>query len=320
MYFKWRRLYFLAVLLASLPKISFGQSSNDTCEVGVFISSIYDLDYLHQSFTVEYWLWTLSDTALHHSLSSLEFPNAKLVTISHPDNERRNSLSWSTEQCRSTVIHQWNTLNFPFDAQTLHVVIEEADKTSDKLSLAVDSENTKLSNWIALDGWTIFPIKAHALTRTYATTYGDPDLKGSSNYSAVELDIHMKRNGIGLFFKLFSGVYIAFAIAMMVFFFQPTSEVRYSLAVGALFAAVANKYIIDSLLPATVGFTLVDKIHVITFLYILGVVMFSGIALHLQHIGKHSDSDKLDKRAMWLLLFSYVAINAFFILRATLQA
>ena len=217
-----------------------GQSMHrDTCKVGVFVSSLYDLDYLHQSFSVDFWLWTLADTGQNHSLENLEFPNAKVVNFSHVSVDRRHSVSWCSEQCRATVRHQWNTLDFPFDAQTLHLDIEEADKTSHELELDVDENNTKLSEWISLNGWSISPLKARPITRTYASTYGDPDLKGSSSYSAIELEIRLKRNGIGLFFKLFSGVYIAFAIAMMVFFFQPTSEVRYSLAVGALFAAVA---------------------------------------------------------------------------------
>ena len=32
----------------------------DTTKVGVYITSIYDLDYSNSSFTVEYWLWRLN--------------------------------------------------------------------------------------------------------------------------------------------------------------------------------------------------------------------------------------------------------------------
>jgi hypothetical protein len=199
-------------------------------------------------------------------------------------------------------------------------VIEESDKTADKLIYVVDAQNSKISPWINLDGWTISPLKARPMIRSYATTYGDPDLAGSSNFSAVELEMRIERHGLGLFFKLFSGVYIAFAIAMMVFFFAPDSEVRYTLAVGALFAAVANKYIIDSLLPPTVGFTLVDKVHVITFFYILAIVAFSGLAMHLQRSKRYSESAKLDRFALWVLLSSYVCVNMFVICQAVFRS
>jgi len=69
----------------------------------------------------------------------------------------------------------------------------------------------------------------------------------------------------------------------MVFFFDETEiGTRFSLLVGAMFAAVANKYIVDSFLPMSVGFTLVDGIHVITFVYILLSGCISVFVMHHQ--------------------------------------
>jgi hypothetical protein len=292
----------------------------DTCKVGIFVSAIYDLDYVHASYASDYWLWSLTDTNNSHPLDNFEFPNSKNVSITHPTVERRGGIEWASELCKATVRHQWNTTNFPFDVQVLNIVVEENEKTSDKLVYVADENNSKISPWVKLDGWAAPKFKASSIIRTYPTTYGDPDLSGGSSFPAVNFEIRLERTGVGLFFKIFSGVYIAFAIAMMVFFFAPNSEIRYSLAVGALFAAVANKYIIDSLLPPTIGFTLVDKVHVITFFYILGIVLFSGVAMHLHKNGKHLHSEKLDRIAMWLLLVSYIAVNSFVILRAGYNA
>jgi hypothetical protein len=313
-------LLLIAYLIVFAPRNCRSQKAGpDTCQVGAFISSIYSLDYIHESFDADLWLWTLSDTSLSRQVDNLEFPNAKIVSTSHLSYENKGSILWGSVRCKATILYDWSTSSFPFDKQLLHIYIEEAEENSSELVLAIDSGNTKLSDLITLDGWSVGTLKARPIIRTYKTTYGDPTLKGTSSYSAIDLQIPLKRTGVGLFLKLFSGVYIAFAIAMLVFFFKPISDIRYTLAVGALFAAVANKYIIDSLLPPTIGFTLVDKIHIITFLYILGIVLFSGIALHLHNKGNQAMSARFDKAAMWFLLTSYVIFNGAVIIMAARQ-
>ena len=71
----------------------------------------------------------------------------------------------------------------------------------------------------------------------------------------------IERDAWGLFMKIFIGMYIAFLIAIISFTPHPSElEPRFGLPVGGLFAAVGNKYIIDSLLPESSSFTLVDTL------------------------------------------------------------
>lgn len=60
-------------------------------------------------------------------------------------------------------------------------------------------------------------------------------------------------------------MYIAFLISVISFTIQVQElEPRFGLPVGGLFATVGNKYIIDSILPETSAFTLVDTLHTLT--------------------------------------------------------
>ncbi len=69
-------------------------------------------------------------------------------------------------------------------------------------------------------------------------------------FSTFNIEMDIERNAWGLFLKIFIGMYIAFLISVISFTPHPSElEPRFGLPVGGLFAAVGNKYIIDSLLP-----------------------------------------------------------------------
>jgi len=211
--------------------------------------------------------------------------------------------------------------DFPFDEQTLKLEIEEAIYDTSTMIYMADRENSKYdANNIALNGWRITHFEITPQVKTYETTYGDPELKGESSYPAIKILVTIKRIGNGLFFKLFTGVYVAFLITMMVFFIDPTDvDPRFGLSVGGLFAAVGNKYIVDSNLPETTSFTLVDKIHSLTFCYILASIVLSVVSLHFYKKDNPRLSKKIDLWAFSTFGASYVLINTWLIIVAILR-
>ncbi|HET7094547.1 MAG TPA: hypothetical protein VFI22_13735, partial [Thermomicrobiales bacterium] len=55
-------------------------ASPERCRVGVFLIDLYDLDYAANSFTADFWLWSVCPTAAIRPLDTLEFINANAVT------------------------------------------------------------------------------------------------------------------------------------------------------------------------------------------------------------------------------------------------
>jgi hypothetical protein len=200
----------------------------------------------------------------------------------------------------------------------LKIVIEDADRDTSELVYLPDSINSRVGSSVQLDGWRIISTRFTRETARYETSYGDPEItNGQSSYPAVVAYVQLKRKSIGLFLKLFSGVYIAFALCMVIFMIEPNEvSARLGLATGAIFATVANKYIVDSLLPKNGAFTLVDKIHAITFIYILVIVIASVIASRLFMSGRTVKGKKLDRWSCTVILTTYTALNILFILMA----
>ena len=112
-------------------------------------------------------------------------------------------------------------------------------------------------------------------------------------------------------------MYIAFLIAYVCFYIHAdVIDSRFGLSVGALFAVVGNKYIIDSSLPESVTFTLVDTLHGITLSFILAVVAFTAYALRLVKKDKIEQANKLDFIAAQILFVVYLLLNIYFIVQA----
>jgi hypothetical protein len=93
-------------------------------------------------------------------------------------------------------------------------------------------------------------------------------------------------------------------------------EPRFGLPVGGLFAAVGNKYIIDSILPESASFTLVDILHSITFFTIFAILVVSAIALKLHEKDKVEASNRVNKIGSRMVATIYVLLNIILVVLA----
>ena len=113
-------------------------------------------------------------------------------------------------------------------------------------------------------------------------------------------------------------MYIAFLIAYVCFYIHADAiDSRFGLTVGALFAVIGNKYIIDSSLPETTSFTLVDTLHGLTLFFILAIVGATAYSLRLVKAGKEIKARKFDMIISQVFLLIYVILNIFFIAKAS---
>ena len=134
-----------------------------------------------------------------------------------------------------------------------------------------------------LSGWKIDSFNINIGTKIYETGFGDETLsKPHTEYSAYRVRIGIKRDAGGLFWKMFLGMYVAFLIAYICFYIHADGiDSRFGLSVGSLFAVIGNKYIIDSALPESTSFTLVDTLHGLTLFFIFAVTTCTAYTLKL---------------------------------------
>lgn len=212
----------------------------------------------------------------------------------------------------------WKVHDFPFDKQHLTMKIENSIYDKQSLIFAPDTKGSLFDEEETIDGWQISNFKISAGTNDYKTGFGDPrPHRQQQTFSELLIEFDIERDAFGLFMKIFLGMYIAFLISMLSFTPHPSElEPRFGLPVGGLFAAVGNKYIIDSLLPETSDFTLVDTLHAMTFMAIFATLLISAITLKMHDKGKTEQSLRLSARGATVILSAYLVLNAFFIIKA----
>ena len=290
----------------------------DTVKTGIYITSIHDIDFKQKEYYVTFWLWLKYKNKDFDFLQNLEIPLAKNVNRSFATIDSSEGEIYILMKLQCQMKDSWKIGNFPFDNQKLRLSIENSQYDSHSLVFVPDTLGKHYDRRFTLNGWNIDSCTISVGNRIYETTFGDPSLtKPHSEYSAYRVRLSISRDAGGLFWKLFIGMYIAFLISYIGFYIHADGiDSRFGLSVGALFAVIGNKYIIDSSLPESTSFTLVDTLHGITLFFIFIVVAATAYSLKLVKDNKMKASKRFDMIAAQVLLLLYIILNIYFISQA----
>ncbi|MBC7872923.1 MAG: hypothetical protein H7Y01_02945 [Ferruginibacter sp.] len=314
---KNRTLLFVIFLFTS----SQVTAQKDTCKLGLYLNAVYDFDIEHKSFMADFWLWMNYKNDSLKFDDALELPNSKNAEFSHYSLEKKGGINWATQKCKAQVMHQWDVSKFPFDKQRLTIELEDARYDASELIYIADTANSKVDCSFNSREWSIVSFNVKEDKRTYKTTYGNPELNGSSTYPRVVAELVIRRNNSWMMLtKMLTGAYVAFLISCLVFFVSSNNQdSRFGLCVGGLFAAIGNKYIVETVIPGSTSNTLMDDVHNLTFTFILIIVGIIIYTLHLYESGdevKRRKSLKLDRWAFITVITVFMLINAFLIWRS----
>jgi hypothetical protein len=290
----------------------------DTVYTGIYITSIHDIDFKQEEYTVDFWLWLTYKNKDFDFAQNLEVPEAKTFVKSYSTVDTSGGQVFMLMKLQCVMKDSWKINNFPFDHQNLRLSLENSQYDTRDLVFALDTAGKHYDPRFTLSGWNIDSLNISSGIKVYETAFGDTTLsKPHSEYSSFKVKIGIKREALGLFWKIFLGMYVAFLIAFICFFIHSDSiDSRFGLGVGALFAVIGNKYIIDSSLPETTSFTLVDTLHGITLLFIFIVITSSVYALKLIKKDKIKKANRVDRLLALIVFLAYTILNIYFISKA----
>ncbi len=317
-----KTLWLSSLLFCSLLLVGFNLSAqdakSDTVKVGIYVTSIHDIDFKQKEYTITFWLWLKYKNKAFDFERNLEIPQSKGVTRSFTTIDTTGGKVYMLMKIQCIMKDSWEIENFPFDKQTLRLSIENSQFDTRSLVFLADTLGSHYDKRFALSGWVVDSFIQYSNKKLYETAFGDESFaKPHTEYSAFRVRISINRNAGGLFWKMFLGMYIAFLIAYLCFFIHADSiDSRFGLSVGSLFAVIGNKYIIDSTLPESVSFTLVDTLHGLTLFSILLVITATAYSLKLVKSGKIKAAYKFDMITAQGLLLVYLILNIYFIWQA----
>ncbi len=282
--------------------------------------SIHDIDFREKQYTINLWLWLKYKNPDFDFSKYLEVPMAKEVDKSFYNVDTlSDGRIYMMMKLQCVMRDSWRIDNFPFDKQKLRFTIENSQYDSDALVFSEDTLGQHYTKW-TLSGWRVIPDSFNISTgiKKYETAFGDESLsKPHSEFSAFKMQVGIERDSWWLFLKLFIGMYISFLLAFLCFYIHRDSiESRFSLSVGAVFGVIGNKYVVDSALPESTTFTLVDTLHGLALFFVFAIVACSVHSLRLINTNKIEESRRFDKMASNILALIYLALNIWFIYNA----
>lgn len=310
------------LLLASARAVA----APERAVIGVWITDLYDLEPNSKSYGVRFWVWSVvRKDATIDPLGTMEFRHARSVTVGPPQVITVGDVTWKQREVRATFFTPWDVRSFPFDRHDLNFEMQDGLYDTTQLVYAVDTAQSGVDKEALPKTWHLTGFRAIETRYTFDTTFGDPSLTQQvSQYSQFEAHMLVRRNAVGIFFKLLLGAYVAFMMALLSFRIktdQPTLfSARLGLLVGSLFATVVNLRSTEAVIGRSEHMTLVDEIHLTITIYVL----LAAVAALVSR--RHHDREKaqralvVDRIAMVVFAVSFVAINVALILRAMAHA
>jgi len=311
-------LFLIVAACMGSHSVSAAGDTPDTVRTGIYITSVHDVDFKQKEYTIDLWLWLKYKNKAFDFLQNLEIPQAKNVVKSFSTVDSSNGRIYLLMKLQCVMKDSWRITNFPFDHQNLRFTIENSQYDYHSLVFAADTLGKHYDPRFVLPGWKIDSFLISCDKRAYETSFGDDSQpKPHVEYSSFKVKIGIQRAAGELFWKMFLGMYVAFLIAYVCFYIHADNiDSRFGLSVGSLFAAIGNKYIIDSALPESNSFTLVDILHGLTLFFIFLVVTSSAWALYLVKKNKLGQANRFDMITAQVLLVLYIVLNIYFISKA----
>jgi hypothetical protein len=179
--------------------------------------------------------------------------------------------------------HKWDLGNYPFDTQKLLFEFKTYYDTSlVRLKPSKKFVSTFEKNMRNLKpGYTIIGIDHRSEYNEVSTERINtaPGVIRPTVLQSLIFELKVKRGGIVLFFKIFTGGLLSFFISCLVFLI-PLKDLdsRINLAVGGIFGAIGSSAFVYDVLPVVNVFTKADAINNL----IIAMVVFNILVLLLQ--------------------------------------
>jgi hypothetical protein len=262
------------------------------CQVGLFVHQVYGLNHDDSAVGLDFWVWMHCPIHTPHTVKDLDFVNALEEPNSQVITESLGDSLYSTRRVQLEFQHRWNLTYFPFDTQTLEIIVEHNMLESDQLSLTPDASNSGIDTMRNLHHWVLQDHSFESQLYGYTTNYGMTTEPNQSDFSRLVFSFDIERRNSSMIWRLTFGMFCAVAVAMMTFFMNPSVPTLHSgqmgAVVGALFAVVVNYRSVETYLEHNYSMAFLDLLHIYSMLF---VVLIGAFMLRKRYLMNHTDQE-----------------------------
>lgn len=313
------RMMLVSLMLIATMSVQ-ALSKADTVRIGAYVESLYDFDLQSNTIRADIYYWVHFNKPEFSFATDVDLKKSTSALFLNSGRDSLPSGYLHHTKASAKIRQNFNLTDYPFDTQRLVVSLESYTNDNKQLIFKPALEDCGVDSTVykSLDEWHVTKTQFLTTEATYDTDFGDADRDKQSGYSRFDIVIELRRkDSIHILTKLITGILVAFVIACCSFFVRANNiDPRFGLSVGALFAAVGNKYIVESNVPSTSEVSMLDNLHNLTFVYIFIIIVATVISLHIHERGTEEDirkSRKLDMYAFAAICVSYIAIMGYLI-------
>lgn len=310
----------VAVLASSVNPLSAATSEKEppkSAEVGVWFDAIHSIDFLDGSYGAEFYLWWVSADPDFRPFEIFQLLNGRQWDVKAISRRTLPDGSFYTSGIVSAKLnHDWQLEYYPFDRQTLRLVIE-TPFPSTELRLVPNSKESTISDLMHVEGFKVTGISLEERVESYNTSFGLREQSGNK-YSRLVISLGLVRESGRLVVAILIGFIVANIIALLTYAIHVSNlGVRASMVGSAIFGGVGNMYFLARELHPAVGSLLVDRFAVGTFTAIIIALLNSIIVERLMKRNKSHLAHSVNRTVFYFVLFGSLAFYLVAFLGAT---
>jgi len=271
--------------------------------IGMYVNDIQSINLTTYSYAVDLYLWFRWKDPSFNPVKQFEYmnsfdPEAHVQTLLYdePVPQPDGSL-YQVVRHQGIFSTKFPLHDYPFDRQTLKIVVEDSQMETHKLVYVADKEPFLINPEIEMPGYTLGTARVELNAHPYPTAFGDLSSPGSLAYSRADFLIPISRPPMAGVFKAFIPVLLIILSAALALMLDPTHvEARIGLAITALLTLVALQFTMLSGLPEVTYLTLIDQVYLLSYLYILVVLGLAVRAGRIDQTGEIQSDLLFNKR------------------------
>jgi hypothetical protein len=289
----------------------------DVFKINTYITHLYALDPAQSSFKAVVWLSANYPKKTQRLLNRIEFIDAdkQHMTLAYSTHNPDGSIT-EFAKYYVTLAHHFNLTNYPFDKQVLNIRIEDTKSNAQHIKLRLSNQTTMphsiMEKGAIPEGWKVQSIKPIISTHSYNTNFGKASSNNITNYSQLNIQLHIKRHNSRLFFALFSILYLSYLLSLLTLLIPPVKSyfnATSGLLAASVFSLVGNFLISNTILTHTLSFTLLDKIQLSTLVFVLLHYLVVIYNSHLAKDDRIGTANKIRNITIIMSLIIYCALN-----------
>ena len=256
------------------PGYRAGSARGDTCELGSYLTDVYNLDPAGGTFSARFWLWSLCPRKDIDPLPLAAFTNGENPQVSESQQGYTKGYYRHLILVQGQFRQPFDMRDYPFNRQTLQIVITAAPVVSE-FRFTPDSADSSFNPQAGVPGWRVTGFRVVATVARFHTNFGiltQPPGTVSTR-SRIVLEISTVNSQPTIFGQFVGPLLVIFLVTLLTFFMRESTETafmgRIVVESTALFATILNMERVAGFIPDTSRLTMLDLLHLITLAYVL---------------------------------------------------